>query len=192
MICRSKNKPPIFSFYSLHIQNLITMPTSPQFKYISLTGMHCLTHFYFRNLTQLRAFITFVRPILEYASQIWNPFIHKSVDDLEHVQRYFTSRIPALKNLSYSDRLALLNVDSLEIRRLRSDLNLYHNIFNNLVCINSSVVTSQHSHLISNTRSSGARLVSFVGRTLTISNIFSRDKSIYGTLYHLISNKSPH
>ena len=49
--------------------------------------------------------ITFVRPILKYASHIWNPFTCKSVNDLEHVQRYFTSRIPALKYLSYSERL---------------------------------------------------------------------------------------
>ena len=40
-----------------------------------------------------QAFISFVRPILEYASQVWNPSILKYTTDLESVQRNFTYRI---------------------------------------------------------------------------------------------------
>ena len=82
-----------------------------------------LRSFYSHNHTLLRrAFISFVCPILEYASHVWNPFTYKSINDCEHVQRHFTSRIPAFKHLSYSARLALLNLDSLEIRRRRLDI----------------------------------------------------------------------
>ena len=144
-----------------------------------------LCSFYSRKLTLLRrAFITFVFLILEYASHTWNPFTHKSVKDLEHVHRHFTSRIPALKRLSYSERLAFLNLDSLKIRRLKSDLILYYKIFNNLVCINSCDHFSVFT-LSLNTRYSGVRLVSSISRTLLIT--FSRDASVYGTLYHQTS-----
>ena len=83
--------------------NLIIMPTSPQFQ-IKLIHGHAfiLRSVYTRNLTLFRrAFITFARPILECASQLWNPFTHKSVIDIEHAQRHFTSRISSLKHLSY-------------------------------------------------------------------------------------------
>ena len=37
------------------------------------------------------------------------------------MQRYFTRCIPGLAALTYSDRLRVLNLDSLEVRRLRAD-----------------------------------------------------------------------
>ena len=151
------------------------MSTSPQFQ-TKLTHGHPLSYavFYSHNLTVLcRAFTTFVRPILQYASHIWNPVTLKSVNDLEHAQRHFTtSRIPALKHLSYSERLALLSLDWFEIRRLRSDLILYYKMFNNFVCINSGDHFSDFTPSSVNTRSSEARLVFSFGRTRTLSNNF--------------------
>ena len=49
---------------------------------------------------------------------------HRRGDDLkfESVQRRFTKRFPCCRYLTYNDRLVKLNIDSLELRRLRLDL----------------------------------------------------------------------
>ena len=39
---------------------------------------------------------------------------------LEQVQRRFTKRLHGLRDLSYEKRLSLLNLQSLEVRRLRA------------------------------------------------------------------------
>ena len=56
--------------------------------------------------TLLRAFTTYVRPLLEYATCIWSPQHVTVVRQVESVQRRFTKRLPGLKHLSYDDRLA--------------------------------------------------------------------------------------
>ena len=72
---------------------------------------------------------------MEYCSQIWSPVKISDIELLESVQRNFTKRLPNLKHLSYSDRLRLLKLRSLEERRLLLDLifcfNTLHG-FNNL------------------------------------------------------------
>ena len=86
-----------------------------------------------RNTILLRrTYITYVRPILEYASSVWNPHLLKHINVLERVQRHFTKRITVLRNLSYEERLACLDVDTLECRRLKADLILYYKIMHNL------------------------------------------------------------
>ena len=81
----------------------------------------------------VRAYKTYVRPILDYCSSVWNPFLQKDIDLLESVQRYFTRRIPNLKIYSYSERLQILHLDSLEVRRLKADLAMYYKILYGLV-----------------------------------------------------------
>ena len=75
-----------------------------------------------------RAYVTYIRPTLEYASNVWNPYAKKSIYKLEGVQRYFTKRIPQLASLPYFERLAFLNLDTLERRRLKTDLVSYFKI----------------------------------------------------------------
>jgi hypothetical protein len=85
-----------------------------------------------------KAYVTFIRPILEYSSIIWSPTEIYLIDLLEQVQRHFTRNIPALSELSYSDRLSALNLSLLELRRLHFDLIYYYKIFNNLTPHNPS------------------------------------------------------
>ena len=82
------------------------------------------------------AYTTFVRPLLEYNSATWSPHLHKRIFAIENVQRYFTRRIYSLRDLSYFTRLAVLDLEPLDLRRLRMDLSLYYKIFNNLTCLN--------------------------------------------------------
>jgi hypothetical protein len=47
------------------------------------------------------------------------------IDMIENVQRNFTKRISSIASLSYPERLAILDLDLLELRRLRFDLIYY-------------------------------------------------------------------
>ena len=67
--------------------------------------------------TLVRAFTTYVRPILEYGSVIWSPYHVNEIDKVENVQRRYTKRIAGLRDLSYADRLNVLQLESLKIRR---------------------------------------------------------------------------
>ena len=101
----------------------------------------------------LNAYTIYCRPILEYASIIWSPFSKVSkfcnlVDQIERVHILFTRRlitrcvgyINAL-NINYKlnkDRLEYFKLESLELRRLKIDLNTIFKISNNYTDINIS------------------------------------------------------
>lgn len=48
------------------------------------------------HATLVRAFITYVPPLLEYASSMWSPYRITAVRKLESIQRRFTKRLPGL------------------------------------------------------------------------------------------------
>ena len=73
---------------------------------------------------------TLVRPHLEYANCVWNPFLRKDIDRLEKVQRRATKIIPTLADLPYADRLRELNLPTLSYRRLRGDMIQVYKIMN--------------------------------------------------------------
>ena len=65
------------------------------------------------------------------------PHFHLHLIDLiENVQRNFTKRIPSMSSLPYSERLALLYLELLELHRLRFDLIYYCKILNYLTPFN--------------------------------------------------------
>ena len=92
-----------------------------------------------RNVNFLiQLYKSFVRPTLEYSSIVWSPYLLGDIDALERVQRVFTRRIPGMSNYSYLDRLNILNLESLEERRIFFDLVMVYKILHNLVEINSN------------------------------------------------------
>jgi hypothetical protein len=70
----------------------------------------------------VRAFNAFVRPILEYGSEVWNPYLKKDILRIEAVQRRFSKRLPGMSGLDYGQRLEALGMESLELRRVKIDL----------------------------------------------------------------------
>ena len=59
---------------------------------------------------------------LEYASEIWNPHLIRDIQVLKKVQKRASKLVPDLRQLTYSDRLAALNLPSLLYRRRRMDM----------------------------------------------------------------------
>jgi len=108
--------------------------------------------------TLLNAFITYVRPILEYNSPVWSPRLHKHIDMLEIglVRRRFTKRLPGMFRVSYDDRLAALQLERLEARWLRMDvlttykIIFWHTIINSaeLFKLNTEAITRGHHYKI--------------------------------------------
>jgi hypothetical protein len=103
----------------------------------------------------MKMFNVFVRPKIEYASQVWNPYLLMDIDMLENVQRRFTKYIPQMFNLSYPQRLHQLKLHSLELRRLHLDLTFAYKLIHGKMKVNFS------SYFVFNknqTRSNGLKL----------------------------------
>jgi len=94
----------------------------------------------------VKAFITYVRPMLEYNSPVWSPTFKKDVILVESVQRRFTKRIPGMTGLTYHSRLKKLKLESLELRRLRADLVLTYKILFGALRVNSDMFFSLRNH----------------------------------------------
>ena len=72
----------------LHIENIS--------KKARVRGAMILNCFKCRNKeVLLKAFIAFVRPLLDYCSSLWSPFSKYDIDKLEKVQRRFTKDLMA-------------------------------------------------------------------------------------------------
>ena len=78
-----------------------------------------------------RAFISFVRPVLEFSSPAWNAINITDCDRIERVQRLFTLRVIRrcnLKKRSYIDRLAICQLEPLRLRRRLIDVGFVHSV----------------------------------------------------------------
>ena len=62
------------------------------------------------------------RPHIEYCMQAWSPHLRKDIDLLEGVQRRATRMVQRWEKHSYSDRLTICKLLTLEDRRLKGDL----------------------------------------------------------------------
>jgi hypothetical protein len=141
---------PILS-YDVHINKIVG-------KAYSRVGV-LFRGFASRNVQVLKhAYITYVRPVLEYASSVWSPHLLKHINAIERVQKQFTRRIPSLSDLTYPERLAAIDLEPLELRRLKADLILYYKCLNNLIALPSGEYFCQ-SQLNSQTRAGGNRLM---------------------------------
>ena len=80
----------------------------------------------------IRAYKVYVRPLLV----IWSPSTIHDIETIESVQRRFTKRIHGLYSFSYKSRLQRLNLQSLEHRRLLTDLVQCYKLVFGLVVVN--------------------------------------------------------
>ena len=81
----------------------------------------------------IRAYCTYVRPLLEYNTVVWSPSNLGDIRRVESVQRQFTKRLPGFCNLSYVTRREKLGLNTLELRRLHFDLVMCYKIVFSLI-----------------------------------------------------------
>ena len=83
-------------------------------------------------------FKALIRPTLEYANAVWYPYKRMYINSLERVQRQFTKRVFGMEMLDYNQRLATLNLPSLEYRHMRGDLIETYKILTNVYDTNTT------------------------------------------------------
>ena len=119
---------------------------------------------------------------------VWTPYLIKHINAIEKVQKHFTKRIPSLAHLSYPERLAALDIEPLELRRLKSDLVLYYKCFHDLVALPSSQYFTM-SNFTSQTRTGGNRLFRPLCSTRFYENdFFNRCLSCWNSLPPAVVN----
>jgi hypothetical protein len=163
--------------YQTHISNIVSKAT--QRVGILFRG------FVTRDLNFMRkAYVSYIRPILEYNSIIWNPQSKQFTSLIEKVQRRFTKRIPSLRDFSYSERLAMINLEPLEVRRLRFDLINYYKILNNQSPIEASEHFNYYYPAASSRTASPKLLKAAKGNNSVMHSFFNRAIDCWNSLPH--------
>ena len=108
-------------------------------------------------------FIALVRPHLEFANSVWSPRLEKDKKLIEGVLHRATKVIPGLRNLSYEERLAKLDIPSMAYRRSRGDMiEVYkytHGIYKvkvQPVTVDRTSITRGHSYKLQKPRCNNA------------------------------------
>ena len=145
------------------------------------SGRMVLDHFCSRSsIFELKAllyilirpgFKVYVRPILEYCSSVWSPYLIKDIQSIENIQRFFTRKVLYKFDLEYKQRLSVLNLESLEYRRLKTDLVMYYKIIHNLIDLNCEDFFKFSRHSL--TRSHNLTLTKPICKTNLYLNSFS-------------------
>ena len=65
----------------------------------------------------VRAYLVYVRPLVEYNSVVWSPYTVQDIETIEQVQRRFTKNLPGFRKFTYKYRLQRLHLPSLELKR---------------------------------------------------------------------------
>src|SRR5690606_13480011 len=79
----------------------------------------------------IRAYVVYIRPILEYAVVVWHPRLTKDINALEDVQRRYTRRVLYRcfgSRGDYAHRLRVFNLPTLELRRALADVVFIHDL----------------------------------------------------------------
>ncbi len=132
--------------------------------------------FTYSNLHVLsRAFTVYVRPLLENCASVWNPYLEKDVKLIESVQRQFSRRLfhkCGLEQSSYENRLSLLGLQPLSVRRTISDLCMVFSVFK----CTTDFGASPFLHFVPNVqnlRGNSQRLIGRVSNVNARKNFFS-------------------
>ena len=131
----------LHTYLGVEIDN--TMSWSPHIQTVSNRATKVF-NFVKRNLgncpasTKRIAYLTLVRPIMEYAAPVWDPFYNTDIYKLEKIQRRAARWITSdySRHISVASLLSSLNTPTLQHRRNSSRLSLFYSIVNNLLPIN--------------------------------------------------------
>ena len=77
-----------------------------------------------------RLYLSLVRPILDYACQVWDPFTKKNIDQLESVQKFALKICAHCWDINYLELLDMFNISNPETRRIYLRLTTFHKVVN--------------------------------------------------------------
>ena len=129
--------------FNIHINNICSkddMISNIIFRYFITNNLYY----------QVKAYTTYIQPLLEYGSSIWNPGkdcigLNKLIEKVQHkLTKRIYFRCIFIKT-TYDTRLCFLNLMNLSHRILRADLILAFKILNILVDIDKSSVFTTYS-----------------------------------------------
>ncbi len=93
----------------------------------------------------IQLYLSLARPHMDYASQIWDPHLHRVRSHLEDVQTFACRISTRLWNSSYKELLDLTNIPSLATRRLHLKLGTLYQILHRLCYFPTDVFVSRVS-----------------------------------------------
>ena len=83
----------------------------------SILGIINKTFDYKNKEVILSLFKSLIRPHIQFANQVWVPYLIKHITAIENVQRRATKTIHGLKDINYERRLRHINLPSLSYTR---------------------------------------------------------------------------
>ena len=101
----------------------------------------------------IRLYQCYILPHIEYGLSVWSPYLLKDIKTLEAIQRRFTRLIAGMKHKPYEERLAILGLPTLELRRRKKDLVQAYRIWNGIDKIQGLNFIKVSEHHNQNTRS---------------------------------------
>ena len=136
-----ENLSSVSSFRDLGITVHTNLKVSSHVSEITKKAMHRIgmlfRAFKSRDVhTLLKGYKTYVRPVVESCTVVWNPGGLGDIRRLERIQRHFTYRLfkrCSRDYLPYNERCEVLGLSSLELRRLHFDLCMCYNIVHGAV-----------------------------------------------------------
>ena len=134
------------------------------------------------------AYKVYVRPVLEYSSEVWSPYLLKHINAIENIQRHFTRRIANFKMYDYKTRLFILDLESLEERRIKKDLKMYYKIIHGLISLDKNLFFSFSNNLY--TRGHNFRLTLPIGSCKFMNSFSNRVVNIWNLLPYETVNAS--
>ena len=143
------------------------------------------------QLTLFKLYIALIRPHLEYACQVWNPYLKKETEQLEKVQRFALRMCMKQWDASYSDLLELFATPTLADRRKYLSLCVMYTIVHNQVHFQPNIYvprclpalrSSQNCQFIQPFAKSSAFKYSFVPSTCSKWNDLPADVSLSPSL----------
>ena len=142
----------------------------------------------------IKAYTTYVRPVLESATCVWSPVYKKDIDLLERVQKRFTKMLYGMKEFSYVERLVFLDLEPLELRRLKIDLVMYFKIVHGYSCLDAKEFFTFDSSALKSRHHDNLKLVKPRFRTDTFKHsFFVRCVDVWNSLsFELRSKPSLH
>ena len=93
-------------------------------------------------------YLTFIRPLLEFAVPVWSPIMKSDCDSIERIQHRATKLVSTIRNQPYQNRLKALDLTTLVERRKRGNLIQMYKIMHNIDKVDKGnrfqIVTNHH------------------------------------------------